>query len=569
MLHPRYYQRQSIDAFFDYTVKNWGKHPIIVLPTGSGKSLVQAHIVKRILDYKNTRILMITHQKELIKQNYLELTENFDNTLLDIGIYSAGLNCRDTQNRIIFAGIQSVYKKAWELGWFDVILVDECHLIKHGSEGMFRTFMDEMENINKNIVIAGLSATAYRMKEGILCEGEGKLFDDICHETTVKELIDPTHFKNLDNEQYLCNLISKNAVNKADLSQVHVRGGEYIPGEMEKAFQAGDLVCRAVKEIKDFTQDRKKILVFTAGIAHCEEVTEKMIDQGLSARFIHSQQKDDINQENIKDFKDGKFNYMINVNVLSVGFNEKSIDCIALLRATKSPGLYYQMCGRGLRMYPDKKDCLVLDFGRNIERHGPIDKIEIRKKKDGKSEVKTAPQKECPECGILLPLAVMVCPECGYEIEEKDKHEDEASDANVLSKWKKPKKIDIENIVYTRHEKRGKSDSLKVSYYYNMFDSYSSWICIEHEGFARKKAMQWLKNVTDIEINSVADALEHCDNFREPTQIIVDLNNKFPNITGYIFGEPKKTLEKTTEFDKFQEKIKDEIDNEELGRLLF
>lgn len=569
MLQPRYYQQQSIDAFFNYTSRNWGKHPIIVLPTGSGKSICQAYIVKKILDYQNTRILMITHQKELIKQNYLELTGNFDNALLDIGIYSAGLNCRDTQNRIIFAGIQSVYKKAWELGWFDVILVDECHLIPHSGQGMYRTFMTDMMNINKNIVIGGFSATEYRMKEGILCEGDGKLFDDVCHKTTLKELIDPTHYKNLDNKQYLCNLISKSAINKADLSKVHIRGGEYIPGEMEKAFQTGDLVCRAVKEIKEFTPDRKKILVFTAGIAHCEDVTGKMIDQGLSARFIHSQQKDDINQKNIKDFKDGKFNYMINVNVLTTGFNEKSIDCIALLRATKSPGLYYQMCGRGLRMHPGKSDCLILDFGRNIERHGPIDKIEIRKKKDGTSEVKTAPQKECPECGILLPLAVMQCPECGYEIEEKDKHEDEASDANVLSKWKKPKKIDIENIIYTRHEKIGKPNSLKVSYYYNIYESYSTWVCIEHGGFAQKKAMQWLKNVTDIEINSVTDALKHCDNFREPTQIIVDLNSKFPNITGYIFGEPKKTLEKTTEFDKFQEKIKDEINNEELARLLF
>ena len=565
MLQPRYYQQQAIDAFFNYTKNNWGKHPIIVLPTGAGKSLVQAYITKKILEYDNTRILLITHQQELIKQNYLELVENFNNEIfLDIGIYSAGLKCRDTNNRIIFAGIQSVYKKAWELGWFDVVIVDECHLIPHKGRGMYRNFMSEMIKINKNIVIAGLSATPYRLKDGFLCEGEGALFDEICHETTIKELINPNHPLNLDNTQYLCPLISpkKSMKSSVDLAGVHIRGGEYVPKEMQSAFQKDDLVCKAVKEIKEYTIDRNNVLVFTAGIAHCEEVCKKMDAQGMDARFIHSQQADEINEQNIKDFKNGIFKYLINVDKLTTGFNKKSIDCIVLLRSTLSPGLYSQMCGRGLRLHITKENCLILDFGGNILKHGPIDKIEVRSnKKTGTKEIQTAPQKECPQCQTLLHLSCMECIDCGYIFPSKDKHEDKASKAEILSVWKKPEEIDIERICYWRHEKKGKPDSLRVDYYLNQFDKYSSWICIEHGGFAGTKAQQWLKNVTDMEINTVSDALDNCKNFREPVKIIVDTNGKYPNITGYIFdNEIKKDIDNKTEIiqnDKIEYKIED------------
>lgn len=544
MLKLRYYQKQAVDSFFDYTARNWGKHPIIVLPTAAGKSLVQAYIVKKMLEYNDTRILLITHQKELIKQNYLELRENFDNDLfLDVGIYSAGLNCRDTSNRILFAGIQSAYEKAWELGFFDVILLDECHLLPHKGEGMYRTFMAEMQKINKDVVIGGLSATAYRMKEGLLTQGEGALFHDICHETSIKELIDPTHYKNIDGKQYLCKLVSKNADNKVDLSNVHIRAGEYKTDEMQFAFQKDDLVCKAVKEIKEYTINRKKVLVFTAGIDHCEEVVKKMNDQGMDARCVHSKQSKEINEKNIEDFKMGYFKYLINVNTLTTGFNEPGIDCVVLLRSTLSPGLYYQMVGRLLRIFIGKEDGLVLDFGHNIEHHGPIDKIEIKKKKDGTTVIETAPQKECPECRHLINLSIMECPECGYLFPQKDKHEDEASEANILSEWIKPEEMDIEYVEYYRHKKTGKPDSLRVDYYVNDFLKYSKWVPLENPK-GQYFSLKWLKEVTDLEINTVSDALDNCEKFKVPSQIIVDFNEKYPKITGFIYEEKEPEEEK-------------------------
>ncbi len=540
MLKPRYYQLDAFNAFFEYTANNWGKHPLIVLPTGAGKSYVQAMIVEHMLQYDHTRILLVTHQQELIKQNYIELVDNFDGQLLDTGIYSAGLKCRDTKNRIIFAGIQSVYKRAWELGWFDLILVDEAHRIPQDNMGTYRKFLGEMVKINKNVVIGGLSATPYRMKSGLLCEGKDKIFDDICHNTSIPELINPNHFKNRDRKQYLCEIISKNAVNKADMTGVHIRGGDYAQNEMETAFRKGDLVEKAVCEIKDYTTDRNKILVFTSGIQHCEEVTEKLNRIGCMAKCIHSQKSDQDNEDAIKGFKKGEFRFLVNVDILTTGFNEKAIDCICMLRSTRSPGLYYQIAGRGLRMHELKTNCLYLDFGGNILFHGPIDKIEIRSnKKTGKKEIGTNPMKECPQCQQLLFIAVAICPTCGFVFKEDDEynHDEKASEADILSKWKKPKEVDIEYISYSRHQKQGKPDSMKVSYYYNdqLHLSYDEYVCLDHPGYAGQKAVQWVKKRTNADILNVDHALLNQTIFREPKKIIVDLNGKFPQITGYIF----------------------------------
>jgi DNA repair protein RadD len=537
-----YYQRHALNDIFDYTRENHGKHPIAVLPTGAGKSLLQAHIVNRMLEYEGTRILLLTHQQLLIQQNLEELITNFQNDIfLDVGVYSAGLKKRDTQNRVLFAGIQSVDKRAWELGFFDMILVDEAHLINNKNTGRYRFFFTEMLKINPKIVIVGLSATAYRMKEGWLTDGDDRLFHAICHETTVPELIDPNHPKNLDNKQFLCTLISKNGVNKADLSEVPILGGEYVLNKMQKAFTVDDLVRKAVLEIKEYSVDRKKCLIFTAGIEHCEEVVKAMLEQGMQARCVHSEQSNVTNKQNIIDFKSGEFKYLLNVNSLTTGFNVKSIDFIALLRSTRSPGLYYQMCGRGFRLHPDKIDCLILDFGGNIDYHGPIDKIVIRSKKekgeggDPGSPYKTCPGKEGQDCGAKVFKAVMVCETCGYEFPVTDKHEETASEADVLSKWKKPETFEVDDIYYNLHQKQGKPSSLKVTYYVGMMESYSEWVCLEHQGFAKEKACSWVNRRTDKDINTVQDALDNYDYFRQPKKIVVNLNDKFPKITGYVF----------------------------------
>jgi len=533
MLKLRYYQRTALDKFFEYVAENHGKHPLIVMPTGSGKGPLQAAIIKRMLEYEDTRVLLITHQQELIKQNYIELEKIMDGEM-DAGVYSAGLNCRDLRNRIIFAGIQSVYKKAFALGKFDLILVDECHMVNAESSGMYRSFFDAMEIINPRIVIAGLSATPYRMKSGLLTEGKSALFDDIAYEVGVKELIDPNHFKNTLKKQYLSNIVSKNSVVKVDLEKIKKTAGEYNLQEMEKRFNIDEKVKAAVREIIEYSHNRKKVLVFTAGIKHCENVHAEFMLNFKTARMVHSGRTPEENEKTIKNFKAGKFKYLINVNVLTTGFNVPDIDCIAMLRATMSPGLYCQIAGRGLRMAEGKKDCLFLDYGNNVLRHGPIDMITPRGtngRKTGK-----APVKECPECHSLLHLSLRKCPDCGFEYpEQRPNHEKSAVSAELISTYKKPVEYMVNRVKYSKHTKKGKVTSIRVDYYIGFFQIISEWVCIDHEGFAKRKAVEWIEKRTEKNIKSVDSFMSLCQFVKAPKKIVVDENKRWPEIINYEF----------------------------------
>jgi len=187
--------------------------------------------------------------------------------------------------------------------------------------------------------------------------------------------------------------------------------------------------------------------------------------------------------------------YLVNVNVLTTGFDAPNVDCIVLLRPTASPGLYYQMVGRGFRLCPDKTDCLVLDYGGNILRHGPVDAIQIAERDaDGNGK---APAKECPECQAVIHAAYSVCPDCGYEFPPPDsgKHDAQASDEGILSGQVIDTEYDVTDVFYSVHTKRGADEdapkTMRIDYQVGLNDFHSEWICFEHTGWAKQKAVAW------------------------------------------------------------------------------
>lgn len=329
----RWYQEQAVKSLFNYFYKSDG-NPIIVLPTGSGKSLVIAEIIKRMNEnWPSERIMMCTHQKELIKQNYDELLRYYPEA--DAGIYSAGLNKKQTDHKVIFCGVQSAYKKAMHLGEFALMLVDECHLINSNDTGIYRKFIADLQKINPAMKVVGLSATPYRTKTGIITEGDDAIFTDICFEVGVAQLIQ---------EGFLCPIISKNSVNRPDTSKLHIRAGEFIDKEMQDIFDVDAVVTGAVNEIAALAHDRKKIMVFCAGIEHAEHVTKELNAIGIKAECTHSKKSKTENDQIIDNFRHGRIRAIVNVDCLTTGFNVKDVDCIAMLRSTMSPGLYYQVC---------------------------------------------------------------------------------------------------------------------------------------------------------------------------------------------------------------------------------
>jgi len=254
------------------------------------------------------------------------------------------------------------------------------------------------------------------------------------------------------------------------------------------------------------SQDRRAILIFATGVKHGQHVVEVLRRQhGIECGFVCGETPTTERDEILARFRGvssgGLFShaplrFLCNVNVLTTGFDAPHIDCVAMLRPTMSPGLYYQMVGRGFRLAPGKATCLVLDFGGNVLRHGPVDAIRVQEQPGGNG---VAPAKECPECHAVIAAGYARCPECGYEFPppERQKHEAKATEAGILSGQVSDTRCEVMDISYSVHTKRDAAPdapkTMRVDYRLGLSHWQSEFICVEHDGFARQKAVAWWK----------------------------------------------------------------------------
>ena len=519
----RPYQEAAKAAFYEH-LRTRDDSPCIVIPTGGGKTPLLASICSDVHNLWQGRILILAHVKELLEQAADKLRKT-DRTL-PVGVYSAGLRSRVTNTPIVVGGIQSVYDRAHEFGAFDLILIDEAHLIPADGSGMYQTFLKNARFINPSVRLGGLTATPYRLDCGPIC-GPDNILNHVCYEVGVKELI---------RDGYLCKLKSRNGTDRPDMSGVHVRGGEFVKEEMQAAFNTDALVESACREMVALSEGRNGILVFTSGVAHGEAVTERLREMGEMVAFVSGETPTAERDGLIRGFKDRQFRWLVNVNVLTTGFDATHVDCVVLLRATESPGLYYQMCGRGFRLHPGKENCLVLDYGGNIERHGPIDAIRPKVKKgDGKG---AAPVKTCPACKCVIQASYTVCPECRHEFPREVHHDQRASTAGVISGEITDTDYEVQGVRYSKHRKRSDPEgtpTLRVDYSVGWEKWFSEWVCIEHEGFAGSKAFKWWRERTEVPFpESVDDAvrLAAMGALGVPSAIVVRevSGHKFPTI---------------------------------------
>jgi len=491
MMQLRPYQQLAVEAVYQH-LRERDDNPVVVCPTGAGKSVLIAQIAGDAVRRWDGRVIVLAHVQELLEQNADKIRRLCGD--VQVGIYSAGLKQRDTESPIICAGIQSVYKRACELDAFDLVIVDEAHLIPPDGDGMYRQFLSDALVINPQLRVIGMTATPFRLKSGLICSPDHFL-NHVCYEIGIRELI---------RDGYLCPLVSKAGKSKAHTENVSVRGGEFVPGELESLMNRDSLVEAACSEIVERTADRQSCLIFASGVEHGKHVARVLREKhGVECGFVCGETSPSEREELLARFRGDSsgtlfgrepLKYLCNVNVLTTGFDAPNIDCIALLRPTMSPGLLIQMIGRGLRQHPDKQDCLILDFGGNIERHGPIDQIKIKEKP---SEGGTAPAKECPECNSVIAAGYSVCPDCGYEFPppERNPHEKEASSASVLSGEVTNTAYEVQDVTYYVHTKRGADEdapkTMRVEYQVGFNEFVSEWVCFEHTGFARRKAEAW------------------------------------------------------------------------------
>lgn len=479
----RSYQKACLDSVFAYWEQGGG-NGLIVLPTGAGKSIVAASMCERLLrEYPVLRIGVITHQRELIEQNYKSLLRLWPQA--PAGVYSAGLNRRDTRARILFMGIQSVHRKVKALGGFDLLLIDEVHLVGRDATSMYGKFIAACREITPDMRICGLSATPFRLTTGYLHQGDDALFHDIVYEAQVRDLID---------QGYLSDLVAKSSATQIDTRGLHIRGGEYIQAELDERACIPEVVAGAAKEIVERGHDREGWIVFCTGVDHAAQVRDAIRSYGVSCETITGDTATGERDRILRAFKAKQIKCLTSVGVLTTGFDAPHVDLIALLRPTMSPGLYIQMIGRGMRLSEGKKDCLVLDMAGVVRKHGPLDDIVVPKDKRNAREEAAVRAKECPACSSLVALRTVECPDCGHvwEVSSEPKHD--AKPDETVALFKSQRKADGWLAVTEQqaflHHKHGSEPSIRIEYRCGR-RLFKQWVCVGHGGFVGAKAQSW------------------------------------------------------------------------------
>lgn len=478
----RDYQQRSIDMLYQWFRNHPVGNPCLVLPTGSGKSWIVAALCKdAITNWPETRVLMLTHQKELIQQNAEKMRIVWPGAPL--GIYSASLRRRDAGEPITFAGIQSVRSKAGMIGWVDLVVIDECHLLNNEQQGGYRSLLSDLQEINPDIRVIGLTATPYRLGQGLLTEGKDALFSDLIEPVTIEELLFKGH---------LAPLRSKQTQARLDISGVKKRGGEFIERDLAAAVDTEMGNREAVQEIISRAGDRKSWLVFCAGVEHAEHICDELRLQGISAECLTGKTPKRQREEMLAAFKAKEIRALTNANILTTGFDAPDTDMVAMLRPTMSPALYVQMAGRGLRPKSHTDHCLVLDFAENVARHGPIVAVEPPKKK-GSGE---APVKVCPECSEVVHLSCKVCPECSHQfVAEEDEKKWRLANDDIMGD--EGTEMAVTDWRWAPHTSRASGkEMVRVTYYGSLSDPpVTEYLPILHEGYAGQRALATLAGI--------------------------------------------------------------------------
>lgn len=525
----RNYQQQALDTLWEWVARNPG-NPALVLPTGAGKSPLMAAIARQACEQWGARVGIVAHVQELIEQNFDKLRRLWPEA--DAGIYAAGLRRRDRFNRVLFLQIQSVAKRAHELGAFDLLLIDEAHRIPLKSEGLYRQFIADLRRFNPDMRVVGLTATPYRLQGAAVpvC-GPEHVLNEVAFEARIPDLIA---------DGYLSRLVSR-AGELPSLEGVHTRGGEYVEAELAERMDDAGLIARTCDDLVARAASRRAWIVFCVNVSHAEHVRDALAARGIAAGLVHGGTPKGERAALVEAFQRGDLRAMVNVNVLSEGFDAPHIDCVAMLRPTKSPGLYYQQVGRGLRLADGKADCLVLDYAGNVLEHGPVDEIRVvRKPRSEAAVVQTTRTKECPQCEAHLPLGARVCQHCGFVFTSgAPEHLDRPVDAPILAseRVRDVREFDVSSIQYSRHAKPGKPVSLRVTYQCGL-RHFHEWVCLEHSGYARTKALTWWAARTkETPPRTVDEALAVAYGLPTPARITVDLTDKFPSVLSHEFGE--------------------------------
>lgn len=410
----RPYQQQAHDAAINW-IKKCTDPCVLELPTGSGKSLIVAEIANTLHQVSNGKhILCLVPSKELLEQN----AEKYRDTGNQCSLFSASVGETCLKHPVVFGTPVSVKNKIHRFGAkFCAVVLDEAHKITP----TVKSIIESLVQHNPNLRVIGLSATPYRLGDGYIYrmdEYGNSHGEDKAKKPYFNARVFTVYARDLIKQGYLTQPII-GGINSGHYETIDMQlnsMGKFAKADTDKAYHGrGRLTSAIVGDIVAQAVDRQGIMIFAATVQHAHEVMESLPP---SLSCIVTGETPKLEREQIlRKFKSRELKYLVNVSVLTTGFDAPHVDLIAILRATESVSLLQQIIGRGLRIDDNKDDCLILDYAENIDRHCPDGDIfnpDIKTSKDyiGGEAINA----QCPECTAQNEFSA-VLNEAGYQVD--------------------------------------------------------------------------------------------------------------------------------------------------------
>jgi DNA repair protein RadD len=408
----RPYQIDSIEAVRGELKKGF-KRVVLMLPTGSGKSLIAKTIIQKALD-NNKKVLFIVDRKTLIDQ----ASKAFND--IPHGIVQADHPCYRPWLPFQICSAQSLMRR--KIPDADLVIVDECH--------SHYDYLSNQMKLWSLVPFIGLTATPFT-------RGLGNHYETLVNPITTAELIEQGFL--VEPVVYAPPTISTKGLK--------IQAGDYSPIQMDKRVSSVKITADIINTYLEKGEGRKTIL-FPVNVRHSKELINEFNLAGIPSAHVDAHTPDEERQDIFQDLKDGVIQLISSVGVLTKGFDETSINCVILARPTKSLTLYIQMIGRGLRSHEGQKDCIVLDHAGNVERLGwPDDELptvlcdgektenKTQEENEEKKETELKPKK-CPECHFLVESNIFSCPKCGHLFAKRSDIEVEHGELEKLKRVK-------------------------------------------------------------------------------------------------------------------------------------
>jgi len=554
---PRWYQIDAVNnAAKDCRISTdtGFKYPYIDAPPGSGKSLMQAMLIDMCIR-QGGRVLCLVPKKELVEQNYIEAYGYIEDPHT-LGIVCGQLNKNQIHKQAVIAMYSSFLKSRAFAGKFNLLLIDECHMVSNKPDTSYRKIVSSLLTINPSMKIIGLSGTPYRYGQGAMennnIEGEA-LFTNCAYMIDVKRLIA---------EGYLSHIESISGDIEADLTDVEMSGRDYNTDQIGVKFDA--IIDDAVIDIKEkiAAYGIKTALIFVSNLKNARHVLERWEDN--TARIVHGESTKKERESAVEWIKNGNgVRCIINVGIYTTGFDYPALDCVVLLRATAVYSLYKQMVTRAIRAHDDKQKGYIIDYGSNIERHGPIDESNPPKPKKTRAE---QPKKLCLlkldadiefegqlykrgyDCYYDNILSAKVCKKCGGKfITGEDGKYSMRSQAEILAEKEanKVKELEVNNVVYSLVQAKDGEWKIERYFAYDMEFVFKDYLRLNASGFPKEHSERFLlglfKNKSDYyklgpngrTSENICKLLNNYPQFfNKPNKIYTKNNGRYTNVVG-------------------------------------